>query len=230
MPGSGDDPVEGKSSAPALPVLEEMLDDIERLIYRVASPYVDDSNPMLHLDELCAECRYKLARIIDAGRMKQCPTRAKFFAYLKVSFQNHVRTQVQKHAFSQKRSGIIAPQNRFVNAAQIGGSGRSKPLHLSLNDEELGLQISSDDESRSWSELIEDLEAKLSPQERAVMQHLRADEFPVSQAKRFLEANVAGSAPNRPGRKLLQYVTDLGMTVDELAGAMRRIRSKGLES
>src|SRR5690348_14046786 len=87
-----------------LPGLHEMLGDIDRLITHVVSPYVDESNPMLHLDELCAECRYKLARIISAGRMQQCPTRAKFFGYLKVSFVNHIHTQIQKHVFTQRRA------------------------------------------------------------------------------------------------------------------------------
>src|SRR5262249_28113325 len=94
-----------KATGPVL-ALEDMLDDIERLIYHGVSPYVVQSNPMLHLDELCAECRYKLAKIISAGRMQQCPNRTKFFGYLKVSFLNHLRTLVEKYAFSQKRSGF----------------------------------------------------------------------------------------------------------------------------
>ena len=195
--------------------------DIERLITHVVSPYVDDSSPMLHLDELCAECRYKLARIISAGKMQLCPTRAKFFGYLKVSFLNHVHTQIQKHVFSQKRAGIKASQKRSLE-----DSGRTKPLHLSLDDEDLGLQIASNDDSRLWSELIEHLEAELLPQEQAVIQHLKAVELPYPQARPFLEPDAAGSVLKRPGWKLQHYVAELGITVEEFARIMWRIRSK----
>jgi hypothetical protein len=37
---------------------------------------------------LQAECRLKLARILAAGRLSRCPTRAKAFAYLKTVFKN----------------------------------------------------------------------------------------------------------------------------------------------
>jgi hypothetical protein len=215
-----------KTIAPVL-ALEEMLDDIERLIFHVVTPYVDDSNPMLHLDELCAECRFKLAVIINAGRMLRCPTRANFFGYLKVSFRNHVRTLVQKYVFTQRRGGINIPSKPSLAEAHPDQSKRTKSLHLSLDDENLGLQIgSNDEESRSWKELIEHLEAGLSPQEQAVMQHLKTAEPPHPQTRLFLECKVAGWLPKRPSWKLQRYAAEVGMTVEEFAGVMSDIRAK----
>lgn len=215
---------QGQAAAP-VPALEEMLDDIERLIFHVVSPFVDESNPLLHLDELCAECRYKLAQIISAGRMQHCPTRGKFFGFLKVSFVNHIRSQVQKHAFTQKRAGVAIKGSE--DSAQVGHSLRTKLLHLSLNDEDLGLQVgSNEEERRSWGELIEHLERNLSSQERAVIQHMKTAELPYPQARRFLQADVTGSLPKHPGWKLKHYVADLGLNLEEFTRVMWGIRAK----
>ena len=48
---------------------DDLTGDIERIITKAVSPYVDESNPLLHLEELKAECRFKLARIIHDGRL-----------------------------------------------------------------------------------------------------------------------------------------------------------------
>lgn len=215
---------QAQAAAP-VPALEEMLDDIDRLIFHVVSPFVDDSNPMLHLDELCAECRFKLARIISDGRMQDCPTRGKFFGFLKVAFQNHIRSQVQKHAFTQKRAGIAIQASD--DSVQVGHSARTKLLHLSLNDEDLGLQVgSNEDERRSWGELIDHLEGNLSSHERAVIQHMKTAELPYPQARRFLQAHVAGCVPKHPGWKLKHYVAELGLSLEEFTTVMWGIRAK----
>ena len=57
----------------------------------------------MHEDELRAECRAKLALIIDGGHLLRCPTRTKAFGFIKTVMRNHVRSLVQKFAFSQKR-------------------------------------------------------------------------------------------------------------------------------
>jgi len=60
----------------------------------------------MHEDELRAECRAKLAAILDAGRLSGCPTRAKAFAYIKTAFTNLILAYVSKHIFTGKRNGF----------------------------------------------------------------------------------------------------------------------------
>jgi transposase-like protein len=54
---------------------DDITGDIERVIAKAVNPYVDESNPMLHFDELKAECRAKLAKILHDGCLAKCPTR-----------------------------------------------------------------------------------------------------------------------------------------------------------
>jgi hypothetical protein len=79
--------------------------DLQRLITKLALPYVDDSNPILHLDELRAELWDKVARILDSGRLASCPTRQKAFGYLKVALRNHLFSLIHKNTFWCKRNG-----------------------------------------------------------------------------------------------------------------------------
>src|SRR5205823_5225380 len=84
----------------ALP--EDVYIEIECLIGGIVVHYVDTSNPVLHLDELKAECRAKLAKLLHDGRLERCLTRAGFFAFLKTAFKNHVLSLLQKHVYCIK--------------------------------------------------------------------------------------------------------------------------------
>lgn len=86
--------------------VDDLTGDIERMIGILVTPYVDDSNPLMHRDELQAECRAKLAAILHAGHLRRCPTRAKAFGFIKTSMKNHIRSLVQKFAFTEKRTGV----------------------------------------------------------------------------------------------------------------------------
>jgi hypothetical protein len=48
---------------------DDISGDVERLITKTILPYVDPTHPFLQQDELQAECRFKLARIISDGRL-----------------------------------------------------------------------------------------------------------------------------------------------------------------
>src|SRR5439155_19446295 len=85
---------------------EDISGDIERMLTRIIKPFIDTSNPLMHEDELRAECRAKLAAILDVGRLRRCPTRPKAFAYIKTAFRNLIRTYVGKHVFTGKRNGF----------------------------------------------------------------------------------------------------------------------------
>jgi hypothetical protein len=218
-------PVPDQDVAP-LPALDEMLDDIDRLITHIVTPYVDESNPMLHLDELRAEWRYKLARIIMTGRLQRCATRAKLFGLLKVAFRNHVLTLVQKYVFCWKRTGISSSQRSSPQDDHDGDRYRSKPLHLSLDDEGLGLQLGSTDQPQLLQELMEDLESVLAPEERNFLRDLENCDRPFPRTRCLTTDYCWQSSPRRTNWKLQRCAAGLGMTAEEFTKIMTRIRSK----
>ena len=141
----------------------DLTGDIERVIRKTVTPYVDPSNPMLNLDELQAECRAKLAKIIDGGRLSKCSTRGKVFAFVKVSFRNHIRRLVQKYAFTAKRTGVEPPPRLRLGATRSVAARKIQVIRL--DDLEIGHQVGRDDERLLHSELLEELFANLAPAE-----------------------------------------------------------------
>jgi hypothetical protein len=77
-------------------------DGLDRLITKLAYPYVDDSKPTLHLDELRAELWAKVAHILHSGRLAACPTRQKTLGYSKLALRNHLFSVIQKRVLSSE--------------------------------------------------------------------------------------------------------------------------------
>jgi hypothetical protein len=152
-------PINGPTASPLTDA--DLTGDIERLIVKVVTPYVDLSNPLMDLEELQAECRAKLARIIDSGRLAQCPTRAKVFAYLKTSFRNHVRSLITKHAFAAKRTGVKPSERGPVGENNV--QPPSKVQVVRLDDPEVCHQVGNEDERLHQSQFLEDLFENLPP-------------------------------------------------------------------
>lgn len=119
--------------------------EIERMIARIVSPYVDCSNPMLHFDEMQAECRAKVARIIHSGALSKCATRAKVFAFIKTALKNHITSLVKKHAFTEKRGGIKPRRTTGKQTGQGKLEGWTKAVVFRLDEDELGVQIGRPD-------------------------------------------------------------------------------------
>lgn len=151
----------------------DLVEDVERLIHKAVIPYLDASDPLMHEDELRAECRAKLARIIDGGHLLRCPTRPKAFGYIKAVMKNHVRTLVQKFAFSQKRTGVETPPKHSTHLTG-GGVGKAKLTRISLDDEDFSLRVGCSDPRFASMEFFEELEFQLSPEERLVLAGLLA--------------------------------------------------------
>jgi len=144
---------------------EDVYREIERLIGRIVVTYVDPSNPALHFDELMAECKAKLARLIHDGKLTRCATRANFFAFLKTAFKNHVRSLIQKHAYCFKRSGIKPPQKGALNPPL-------KPIRLSLDDPDAGIQVGNWDNQDRPEDFLADFEQTLLEAERLVLHQM----------------------------------------------------------
>lgn len=157
-----------------MPTDEDLTGDIDRLISHAVIPFVDPSNPMLHFDELKAECRAKLAQIIHDRRLSRCPTRGKALAYLKTSFRNAVRSLVQKHAFSVKRTGVKHPRS---SALAVDHEAAAHKLQIvCLDDPEIGFQLGCDDHRLLQGDLIDDVISQLSPSDCAQFDALISNE------------------------------------------------------
>lgn len=163
------------------PVLEEMQDDLTRLISKVARQYNDSSCPELNYDELEAEGRLKLAYIISekGNGYAKAPTRVKFFQFFATAINNHVRSLVLKYRFTEKRTGVKPPpkEDRFnPKIATLTGEVRVKTVEVRLDDEEVNLQVADKpcDSAREHesTELKEDYESCLNEIERVVFRQL----------------------------------------------------------
>ena len=72
----------------------------------------------------------KLNHLVTRGaRHPYCPTRGKVFAFVKTSFRNHVRSLVQKYAFTAKRTGVEPPP-RLPLRGRLSAKGDHHELHV----------------------------------------------------------------------------------------------------
>ena len=148
---------------------QDITDDVERIITKLALPYVSDTHPLLALDELRGECRWRLAKLIDSGVLRKCLTRAKVFAYIKVALKNHLRSYVSKLIFTTKRGGIGLKKSTSVQKSWH----RTKAVHCSLDDVEQAAIGFRDHRIETWC-LLEDIIGDLSPREASTLRHLIA--------------------------------------------------------
>jgi len=134
------------------PVLDEMMPDLQRVIATASQKYCDTTTPHLQFDELMGEGNLKLAEVITKGLLDsdRCPTRATFFKFFATVVNNNARSRVQKYRFTEKRTGQKPPprEQRFVPSAKPGDHEDEpeveyhKNVDLSLDDPDLGLQVS----------------------------------------------------------------------------------------
>jgi hypothetical protein len=178
----------------------DLTGDIERIIRRTVTPYVDPSNPMLNLDELQAECRAKLAKIIHGGRLANCPTRGKVFAFVKASFRNHVRSLVQKYAFTAKRTGVEPPPRLPLGAGCVTTARKVQVIRL--DDPDIEHQVGREDDRLRYSEFVEELFAKLPPSDCAQLSAL-IDGSPTNGEACFMDERSL-KAERKARRKLLR--------------------------
>jgi hypothetical protein len=169
----------------------DIIDDIERVIAMAVRPYADESNPMLHFDELKAECRAKLAKILHYGCLTKCPTRAKVFAFLKTSFRNHVRSLVQKYAFAAKRTGKPTQDSRGAESVELTPR---KPCHVSLSEPDNAIQLGTEDDSFRRREFLEAVRDILTEEEDEVLDYLLNEPFCAS-------GGIVDTGPSHPSNK-----------------------------
>lgn len=145
--------------------ITDLTGDIELVISRIVSPFIDHTSYALNAEDLRAECRAKLARIISEGHLAKCPTRAKAFAFVKASLSNHVRSLIQKYAYAMKRTGRVpgSIQTDWVSP---------KPIHIRIDDPDIDFQLGTEDKGARICEMLEELSCHLSTLEMAMLNNL----------------------------------------------------------
>jgi len=155
---------------------EDFSGDLERLIGVLVTPWVNQSHPLMHDDELRAECRAKLAYILNGGFLSKCSSRAKAFAFIKTSLRNHLRSLVQKYVFTEKRTGVKPPPKMSSAADGALAQSPEKVGFVWLDDDENHFEIGAMDSGFALNEFLEELHDALTPVERIIFQKLASGE------------------------------------------------------
>lgn len=211
------------------PVYEEMVNDMGNIIHKVVSGYVDPSCVELHFDELVAECWKKTVEMNTHGLVERSKTRLEYFKLYKTAIINHVCSLVQRHRFTEKRTGVKPPPKERRHEYT---STSSRPLEVRIDDPDSNVQLSeieNGDDSTAFRELLEDVSSLLTPIEKLVLQQLiTPNEETLFYAQ--LEAE-HGRQVNEPLRIRIRYdhlAQGIGVSVDLFRNAHRSIKEKCL--
>lgn len=158
---------------------EDVEHDIARIIHTTAMNSQDQTCISLSYEEIRNECYARVAHVIDRGWMRRSKSRQEFFRILATAINNHVRSLIQRHRFTQKRTGLKPPpklkrqqilKEEFVTDESLGLPYRqTKPVEISMDDEEVGLQVgASDNGHRNFQDFREELANILTATERVV--------------------------------------------------------------
>lgn len=217
------------------PVIDEIMPDAERVINSIAKQFTDHTHYALQHEELMAEGRQKLAKLIDKGyhiRTKQQPmmTRSAFFKLFKASVNNHTKALVQKHRFTKKRNGNVPDRDDQMVVGQVYAS--RKNVDISLDDAENPVHVSDGAASDSFSgkEFMDELLSHLTPLEGLVLHQITE---PNAQA--ILLAQIDSYRNPRKNAVLKFHVKDehraegLGMDLKQYLEIQDSIRKKTME-
>lgn len=220
-------------------VMEDVMPDIVRLMKSVASGCTDASNVSLHFDELIGELHLKLAQVLN-NRSVVWESRSQFFGFLKVSFQRHLKSTVQKFALTYKRTGIkprkageTVEEPTEYPSRQEEEPNAEQGVQIAMDDSETGAQfwLGEDDEGFDALELSDEIQ-------HFVQNHLTTEEQKVF----FQEAEPNDAAMNLAmktepqGRKSRKFrildrhkADGINMPIYVYKRNLERIREKLLE-
>ncbi len=128
--------------------LEDMQQDIDRLIAKEAIAYTDPSCVFLHTDELESEGRVVIVNVLQKHWLIRARSRVEFFKIVKSAVRNRFRSLVQQHRFTQKRTGVKPPpkHKRDLSPWSERFTESRKRPEVSLDDPEVHLQVSDIDD------------------------------------------------------------------------------------
>lgn len=156
------------------PVYDEMQPDMGNIINKVVANYVDQSCMELHFEDLVAECWAKTTQMNNDGLVKRCRTRSEYFKIYKTAIVNHVCSLVQRHRFTEKRTGVKPPPKDKRHDYHNSGHS-SRPMEVRIDDPDANVQISeidSGDDSNAYRELLEEISVRLNASEKLVLGQL----------------------------------------------------------
>ena len=221
-------------------VIEDVMPDVVRLMKSVASSCTDASNVSLHFDELIGELHLKLAQILN-NRTIIWESRTQFFGFLKVSFQRHLKSTVQKYALTYKRTGIKPKKPGEISEETAAYPTRKEDSHeaehggqIAMDDSETGAQfwLGENDEGFDNLELSDEIthfvEERLSDEEKRVFFQ---EVEPNDKAMRLALGTIPMGRQSRKFRILDRHKADgIDMPIYAYKRNLERIREKLLES
>lgn len=157
---------------------DELFGDAKRLAATIAAHYTDKSCVFLHTDELESEARMALVNVLQKGWLDRAKTRGEFFKVLKTAMCNRMRSLVQQHRFTQKRTGIKPPPKHERNLSFES----CKPNEISLDDPNAHLQVGEADrgvheDDFDTKELVREIKLRLCLFERLVFEQMVEPDF-----------------------------------------------------
>jgi hypothetical protein len=203
--------------------LEDMWDDIKRVIASIARTYTDEGRSVMHYDELFAEGMFKLAVVLDKGWLDKSRSRVEFFKIFKTSVNNHIKGLVQKNCYTIKRTGVRPPPRGEVNFGTP-----TKPVEISLNDPDANLQVGEgfDFNGVESRELNEEILSLLTPVEQLVYNQLISPNIECLTISEY-----ESYRGRKPGSVKVRVTYDhmaagLGMDCGMFMGLLEKIRGK----
>jgi hypothetical protein len=211
------------------PVYEEMVADMSNIIHKVVAPYVSQSCMELQFEDLVAECWAKTTKMNNEGLLDRCRTRSEYFAQFKTAIANHICSLVQRHVFTEKRTGVKPPpkDKRHLHSEQS-----ARPLEVRIDDPYSNIQLSeidSGDDSTAFRELLEDVATRLTYLEQGVLQQLLSpNEEALFYAQQEAEIGRRIGEPLRVRIRQEHLAKGLGMSLDQFRQTHEAIKNKCL--
>ena len=206
-----------------------MVADMGNIIHKVVAPYVSAACVELHFEELVAECWSKTTRMNSEGLIERCLTRSEYFAQYKVAICNHVCSLVQRHIFTEKRTGVKPPPK---NQRHLYRNQGNKPPEIRIDDPETNVQLSEmecGDDSTEFRELLEDVASRLTYIEQGVLnQLLSPNETALFHARQEAEIGLEIGEPLRVRIRQEHLARGIGITVEHFRQLHDAIKQKCL--
>jgi hypothetical protein len=211
------------------PVYDEMVQDMGNLINKVVAPFVDPSCVELHFEELVSKCWLKTTEMNHKGLLDRSRTRSEYFAQYKTAISNHIYSEVQRHVFTEKRTGVKPPPK---DKRHLSTEPSARRMEVRIDDPDTNLQLSeieSGDDSAAFREIVEEVSIRLKSVEKLVLdQLLSPNEDALTEA--WLDAN-RGCSADEPLRIRIRHehlAKGIGLTNEEFHRHHESIRQKCL--
>lgn len=153
-------------------VFDEIYSDCQHVIDNVARTYTDVTCPELQFEELQAEGRKRLAILIDKGYLERTKNRHDFFRCFATVLKRAVCSLVQRHRFTEKRTGVKPPPR----GQRFDSENRLKTVEVHVDDPDCNIQVADTheqvDSPSEFAELLEEFSQPLSALEKLVLNQL----------------------------------------------------------